>query len=293
MNQDPYTNKLWQRNYRDRRLMPRFAVVVLAAIVLAGCNDSTNTQTAQSPSPQIESTPSTPEPVATPIPPEPAATASPPEPAITASPIDPTATPGTPAPTATASPPSPTIAPKVSPTGTTENQPPVDPTEDLPEVVLPEDLPEVIGTPPPKPTKSKTSQLLEKKSKELLTSSIGVPVKAIACPNTIELKAGKVYNCQVVTDSGNFTAEIKLNNDRGNFKLNTKGLVVLSKVEQSIDSAIKQKDGVVATTDCGGKRIRAVKRGDVFACQIVTVDGRTKTAKVSVKDEYGNINFKL
>jgi hypothetical protein len=290
MNQEPYATKR-QRNYSDRRLMPRFTVVVLAAIVLAGCNDSTNTPTAQSPSPQLESTPSTPEPATTPTLPEPAATASPSLPAVTASPIDPTATPGTPEPTATASPPSPT--PTVSPTGTTQNNPPVEPGANLPEVVLPEDLPEVIATQPPKPTKSKTSQLLEKRSKELLGGLTGVPVKAIACPSTIELKAGKVYNCQVVTDSGNFTAEIKLNNDRGNFKLNTKGLVVLSKVEQSIDSAIKQKDGVVVTTDCGGKKIRAVKKGDVFACQVTTIDGRTKTAKVSIKDEYGNINFKL
>jgi hypothetical protein len=289
MNQDPYTTQLWQRNYSDRPLVPKFAVVVLAAIVLVGCNDSPNTPTTQSPSPEIESTPSTPEPATTSTPPEPAATASPPVTAATASPIDPTATPGTPEPTGTASPPSPT--PTVSPTGTTQNNPPVDPGANLPEVVIPEDLPEVIE--PAKPIKSKTSQLLEKRSKELLGGLTGVPVKAIACPNTIELKAGKVYNCQVVTDSGNFTAEIKLNNDRGNFKLNTKGLVVLSKVEQSIDSAIKQKDGVVVTTDCGGKKIRSVKKGDVFACQVTTIDGRTKTAKVSVKDEYGNINFKL
>jgi hypothetical protein len=172
---------------------------------------------------------------------------------------------------------------------------------------VPDDLPEVIPTtltpapapappalvPAPAKVKSKISQLFEQKSKELLTSQIGIPIKAIACPGNMELKAGTVYNCQVVTDSGNFTAEIQLNNSQGNFKLNTKGVVVLSRIEESINAAVKQKDGIDVTTDCGGKKIRAIKPGDVFACQVTTVKGQTKAAKVSVKDEYGRIDFQM
>ena len=84
-----------------------------------------------------------------------------------------------------------------------------------------------------------------------------------------------------------------MQNNEGRFNTNIKGqLLNLSKIEESLQQTIKEKAKVDVTADCGGK-IRAVKTGDIFNCQIKNKQGKTRDAQITVKDDKGQINVKL
>jgi hypothetical protein len=83
-----------------------------------------------------------------------------------------------------------------------------------------------------------------------------------------------------------------MGNDQGNFDSNTKGLLILSKIEDLIKRTVKERANVDVTADCGGK-LRPAIPGDSFTCQVKDTQGETRNAQVTVKDEQGNINVKL
>jgi hypothetical protein len=83
-----------------------------------------------------------------------------------------------------------------------------------------------------------------------------------------------------------------MENDKGNFDSSTKGLLILTKIEDLIKKTVKEKANIDVTADCGGK-LRASKPGDSFTCQVKDTKGQSKEAKVTVKDDQGNINVKL
>ncbi|MEX0269356.1 DUF4333 domain-containing protein [Leptolyngbyaceae cyanobacterium UHCC 1019] len=72
----------------------------------------------------------------------------------------------------------------------------------------------------------------------------------------------------------------------------TKGLLVLPKLEQTIQKGIKAQFQIEVKTNCGGK-LRVVKPGDTFACQVTDQKGTTKPITVRVDDEKGNVTWKL
>ncbi len=83
-----------------------------------------------------------------------------------------------------------------------------------------------------------------------------------------------------------------MQDNQGNFDSNTKGLLILTKIEELLQKNIKEKAKVDVTADCGGK-VRAVKAGDTFTCKVADKKGQSKDATVTVKDEKGNINVKI
>lgn len=94
-------------------------------------------------------------------------------------------------------------------------------------------------------------------------------------------------------DSGRFTVAVKVEDSEGRFNLDSKGIVVASKIEDSIDRAVKQQAGVDVKTDCGNSPIRIAKTGETFECEVTTPQGEKQAAKVTFKDEDGNVDFEL
>jgi hypothetical protein len=72
----------------------------------------------------------------------------------------------------------------------------------------------------------------------------------------------------------------------------TKGLLVLPKLEQTIQKGIKTQFQIEVKTNCGGN-VRVAKPGDTFQCQVTDQKGTTKPITVRVDDEKGNVTWKL
>jgi len=127
---------------------------------------------------------------------------------------------------------------------------------------------------------------------QLYTRQAGVPIDSVTCPNNANFRAGGTFECQARAVGVNFRIQVKMGNDQGNFDSNTKGLLILSKIEDLIKRTVKERANVDVTADCGGK-LRPAIPGDSFTCQVKDRQGETRNAQVTVKDEQGNINVKL
>lgn len=126
--------------------------------------------------------------------------------------------------------------------------------------------------------------------KDLYTKQTGVPVDSVECPENANLKAGGTFECQATAEDVNFRIQVKMENDKGKFDSKTRGLLILSKIEDLIKKTVKEKAGLDINVDCGGK-LRAAKSGDIFNCHLKDTRGRTTAALASVKDEQGNISI--
>ncbi len=76
------------------------------------------------------------------------------------------------------------------------------------------------------------------------------------------------------------------------FQWSTKGLLVLSKLEQFIQQQVKDKNGANVTADCSGK-VRVAKPGDTFECRVIDAQGQSRPAKVTVKDDQGTVDVSV
>lgn len=144
----------------------------------------------------------------------------------------------------------------------------------------------------PSGEKSQTVKQLETQISNLLSPQLGVPITSVNCPSNVEIKAGSQYECQAVVDNTPFTVELNIQDASGAFKVNSKGIVLLPKIERSIAANVKQQKGVDITVNCGGK-IKVARAGDTFECQATLPGGKTQPAKITVNDEYGNVRFEL
>lgn len=128
--------------------------------------------------------------------------------------------------------------------------------------------------------------------RQLYTRQAGVPIDAINCPNNANFRAGGTFECQAKAQGVNFKIQVKMEDDQGKFDSYTKGLLILTKIEDLIKKTVKERANINVTADCGGK-VRPAIPGNVFTCQVRNRQGETSTAQVTVKDERGNINVKL
>jgi hypothetical protein len=122
---------------------------------------------------------------------------------------------------------------------------------------------------------------------------VGLAIESITCPEDANFKAGSIFECQAIAQGVKFGIEIKVENDEGRFDSKVKGrLLNLSKIEDLLQKAFKDKAKLDVTADCGGKR-RVSQVGDIFICQVTDKQGQIRKAQVTVKDEQGNFNVKI
>lgn len=129
--------------------------------------------------------------------------------------------------------------------------------------------------------------------KSLYTDQVGLAIESVTCPEDANFKAGSIFECQAIAQGIKFGIELKVENEKGRFDSKVKGkLLNLSKIEELLQKAFKDKAKLDVTADCGGKR-RFSKAGDLFTCKITDKQGQVRNAQVTVKDEQGNFNVKI
>jgi Domain of unknown function (DUF4333) len=135
--------------------------------------------------------------------------------------------------------------------------------------------------------KSAEVKTVETKLAELVAQEGNLTVQAVACPPNLEQKAGTTYDCQITSDAGTFLVTVEPTGQPGQFKWGTKGLLLLSKLDSFLQKNASANGGNVAV-DCGGK-IRPAKPGETFECKLTDSQGKTRTTKVTVRDDQGNV----
>lgn len=156
-------------------------------------------------------------------------------------------------------------------------------------------LPSLTASPTPSPTatdKPEFTRTLEGKLQRVVTEATRVPVNSVACPATIKATAGDRFDCQATATGQTFAVAVELTNDAGQFKWSTRGLLLLPKLEEFIQTRIKEKGGGDVTTDCGGT-LRTVKSGDVLECKVTDAQGQSRSTRITVKDDQGNLDVSL
>ncbi len=129
--------------------------------------------------------------------------------------------------------------------------------------------------------------------KTLYTEQVGLPIESLSCTGDANFKAGSTFECQAIAQGVQFAIQVKVENNEGRFDSKVKGrLLNLSKVEELLKKAFKEKVKLDVTADCGGKR-RVSKAGDTFTCKVTDKQGNVRNAQVTVKDEKGSINVRI
>lgn len=169
--------------------------------------------------------------------------------------------------------------------------------------------------------KPAATKALEYRLKAEVTKKLGLPVQSIVCPVTANPEDGKPFDCQAVAANQEFLVALRPKatpfvlppqggakpktaiaptpktqlpspTEKSELQWSTKGLLVLPKLEQTIQNGIKAQFQIEVKTNCGGK-LRVVKPGDTFKCQVTDQKGTTKPITVRVDDEKGNVTWKL
>jgi len=169
--------------------------------------------------------------------------------------------------------------------------------------------------------KAAATKALEYRLKAEVTKKSGIPVQSIVCPITANPEDGKPFDCQAVAANQAFLVALRPKaapfvlppqagakpktaiaptppaqplspTQKSELQWSTKGLLVLPKLEQTIQKGIKAQFQIEVKTNCGGK-LRVVKPGDTFTCQVTDQKGTTKPITVRVDDEKGNVTWKL
>jgi hypothetical protein len=149
-------------------------------------------------------------------------------------------------------------------------------------------VPQATNTPNPQAPQEVANRL-----SKLVSQSIGVPVQSVNCPANFEIKVGSRFDCEARSDGQPFAIVVEITNETGpQFKWSTQGLLLVSKLEQFIQKQIQDKSGVAVTASCGSG-IRVANQGDTFECQVTNTEGQSRSAKVTVKNDQGDVDVSL
>lgn len=180
---------------------------------------------------------------------------------------------------------SPSPSPTGSPTPTLSPTPAVSPTISSPTV---------SPTPTASPTATKPDNVrkIETQITDLVTKAGSLTVQSVDCPPAIEEKSGQTYDCQVQSNVGPFVVIVQPTGEAGKFRWGTRGLLLLSKLDSFIQQSVANQGGGKVTVDCGAKS-RTAKPGETFDCKVTDAKGNVKTARITVRDEQGNVYLNL
>ncbi|MBW4462401.1 MAG: DUF4333 domain-containing protein [Nodosilinea sp. WJT8-NPBG4] len=123
-------------------------------------------------------------------------------------------------------------------------------------------------------------------------------LKAVLCPGDVSHQAEAYFRCVgEVEGGGTFTINVIQQDSQGTVTWevpNSKALLNLPKVEDSIQQELSQAYSQRAQIDCGSATYRVNQPGDRFECQVVggvTTDTRTITAVLVSIDPGGNLSW--
>jgi hypothetical protein len=134
---------------------------------------------------------------------------------------------------------------------------------------------------------------IEDRLNKTVSKATGAAIQSLTCPAGTEVKVGSRFDCNAVSAGQSFAIAVEITNATGpQFQWSTKRLLVLSKLEQFIQQQIKDKNGISVTVDCGNS-IRVANPGDTFECKVSDSQGQSRSAKITVKDDQGNVDVAL
>jgi len=149
---------------------------------------------------------------------------------------------------------------------------------------------------PTLPSKSDAVKTFEKRLRGELIKKAGIAVQTVSCPAQVNVKNQDPFTCEAIAEGKTFQVAVNpktgKQQDKSGLRWNTKGLLVLPKLEQTIQQGIQQQFRLDVKVACGGK-IRVAKPGENFQCQIRDQRGQSKAVTVRVDDEQGNVTWKL
>ncbi len=123
-------------------------------------------------------------------------------------------------------------------------------------------------------------------------------LQSVRCPRDVSRQAGAYFRCVgELSSEGTFTINVTQQDSQGNVTWevpNSKVLLNLPKVEDTIQQGLSQAFGKRALIDCGSATYRVNQPGDRFQCQVVggIETGSTTIESVLVKvDPDGNLSW--
>lgn len=126
-----------------------------------------------------------------------------------------------------------------------------------------------------------------------LTEQLEMPFASVMCPESRAMKAGDVFMCTAVAETGG-DLRIQVTQTDGSGAINwkvTDGEKVLSltKLEEQIKDGLVRQLNVDAIVSCGGK-MRVAKAGQTLECT-ATAGAESRKVLVTMDDDKGNITW--
>lgn len=142
----------------------------------------------------------------------------------------------------------------------------------------------------PSPTTEKPAEVvaIENQVKALVAELGELTVQSVNCPANLNEQSGNSYDCQVQSNVGSFVVVVQPTDQTGKFRWGTKGLLFISKLAPLIEKNFASAGNGKVNVDCGAT-VRTAKAGETFDCKIVDASGTTRTARVTVRDDQGNV----
>lgn len=128
-----------------------------------------------------------------------------------------------------------------------------------------------------------------------LTEQLGLAFASVSCPESRTMKAGDVFECKAVAETGgDLTVQVTQSDDQGkvNWKLtNGEKVLSLTAVEEQVKDGIARQLKVDAAINCGGK-VRVAVPGQTFECT-ATAGAESRNVVVTMDDAQGNVTWAL
>jgi hypothetical protein len=152
-------------------------------------------------------------------------------------------------------------------------------------------LPTIVVQSSPQTQKTEPTKAIESAIAQNLFLQTNIPINAVNCPNQATLEAGSTFDCQVAIAGGTFLTTVTMK-PAERFSLKTKQLIVLSRVEDLLEQAIKDGKQFEVKVDCGTAVKFFQAPGERFDCKLTEKAGKTGTATFTITDLEGNVDVK-
>nr|WP_242032755.1 DUF4333 domain-containing protein [Oscillatoria sp. FACHB-1406] len=165
----------------------------------------------------------------------------------------------------------------------------------------PSATPSPTTSPTSKPTPAVPKSETTKKVEDFIKTSVpttlkGVEATAVDCPPDVKIEAGKKFDCEVTIPQGKFKAAVEMKDDKGTITWNSKNVLNVASLEQTIKDEVKKQKQLDITIDCGSSKspVRFFEKvGETFTCPATTADGKKGAAQITIKDETGQVSWKI
>jgi hypothetical protein len=127
-----------------------------------------------------------------------------------------------------------------------------------------------------------------------LTEQLQLPFASVSCPESRPMKAGDVFECTAVAETGgDLTIRVTQEDGAGalDWKVVNGGKVLsMAKLEEQIKDGLASQAKIDASVDCGAVKMRVAKAGQILECTAKAGDESRQVA-VTINDDNGNVTW--